>query len=72
MKTLYYCIRCHSLRDGQKKFTASEIASIYLAKKLGIEIKLKTEVCFKCRQGIGDEVANEMLKGVKDENQEKY
>lgn len=64
MKKLYYCIRCHSVRDGQQHFTASEIASIYLAIKLGIQIKLETEVCFSCRQGIGDEVADTMLKGV--------
>ena len=63
MKTLHYCIRCHSLRDGDKKFNSQEITSIYLCQQLNIvELDIKKIVCSDCRYRIGDEIADEMLK----------
>lgn len=62
MKTLQFCIRCHSLRDGDKKFNSHEVASIYICRKIGIaEIRIEDCVCHECRQGIGDAVADKML-----------
>ena len=61
MKKLYYCIRCHSLRDDHVKFNARQITSIWLLREAGIEFDIKREVCETCRQGIGDEIADKML-----------
>ncbi len=64
MKTLQHCIRCHSLRDGAKRFNSFEITSVYLCINLElIDLEIKKVVCFNCRQSIGDEIANKMLKG---------
>lgn len=64
MKTLKYCIRCHSLRDGEKRFSNNEIASIYLCNQLlMMELDIQKDVCPNCREKIGDELANQLLEG---------
>lgn len=62
MKTLNFCIRCHSLRDGDRKFSPDQIISIWLMREAGMEFEFKKDVCAYCRQGIGDEIADKMLK----------
>jgi len=62
MKTLHFCIRCHSLRDGEKRFNNHQITSIWLLREAGLEFNIVKEVCSRCREGIGDEIADEMLK----------
>jgi hypothetical protein len=63
MKTLHFCIRCHSLRDGEKRFNNQQITSIWLLREAGLEFNIVKEVCSRCREGIGDEIADKMLKG---------
>jgi len=62
MKTMYYCIRCFSMRNGAYRLTTRDINAITLAIKLKmVEVKIEKEVCYHCRCGIGDKVANEIL-----------
>lgn len=64
MKALKYCIRCNSLRDGEKRFSNNEIASIYLCNQLlMMELDIQKDVCPDCREKIGDESANQLLEG---------
>ncbi len=63
MKTLCYCIRCHSLKQGMRRFTNDEDKAIRACVKLNLlELEIKEIVCGDCRYYIGDEIANEMLK----------
>jgi len=62
MKKLHFCIRCHSLRDGDKKFNNQQITSIWMLREAGLEFNIVKEVCPYCREGIGDEIADAMLK----------
>jgi len=63
MKTLHYCVRCHTLRFGERTFSEREEAALFLSTRLGIcEVKIVNELCHKCRQGIGDESARDLFK----------
>jgi hypothetical protein len=63
MKTLNLCIRCHSLRDGEKRFNNHQITSIWLLREAGLEFNIVKDVCCQCRKEIGDEVSDKMLGG---------
>ena len=63
MKTLFYCVRCHNLRDDVKNFNSNQIASIIIARSLNLaSFSIEDEVCPTCRKDIGDLVSDEILK----------
>ncbi len=63
MKTLHYCVRCHTLRFEIMKFTEREEQAIFVVSKLGLcEVDVVKELCLKCRQGMDDESAKALFK----------
>ena len=65
------CIRCQSWSVGERKLSEfSKQSIIRLNSENYLDVEFKNEVCNYCRQGIGDEVSDRMLKIFSDEKKQ--
>jgi hypothetical protein len=72
METLKTCVRCNRCSLNEKSLTCGEIANIYVIHKLGLlEVGMEHHVCDECRELIGEESSNNILKErIKDETED--
>ena len=58
-----FCIRCRrALRNGQM-LSSTQLASLIVCRELNVvDVMMNDFICRECRAGIGDDIADAMLK----------